>query len=87
LKQKIKERVFQSEEQILATLTESWNELTFEDIQEVSIIGWNAQYGWLPTAANTTNHKWLGLPLTLLDQEIARRAQDFFAAYISPSDL
>jgi transposase len=35
LKQKMKERVFQSEEQILATITERWNELTFEDIQRV----------------------------------------------------
>jgi hypothetical protein len=35
LKQKMKERVFQSEEQILAAITESWNELTFEDIQRV----------------------------------------------------
>jgi hypothetical protein len=31
----MKERVFQSEEQILASVTESWNELTFEDIQRV----------------------------------------------------
>jgi transposase len=35
LKQKMKERVFQSEEQILAAITESRNELTFEDIQRV----------------------------------------------------
>jgi hypothetical protein len=35
LKQKMKERVFQSEEQILAAITESWNGLTFEDIQRV----------------------------------------------------
>jgi hypothetical protein len=35
LKQNMKERVFQSEEQILAAITESWNELTFEDIQRV----------------------------------------------------
>jgi histone-lysine N-methyltransferase SETMAR len=35
LKQKMKEQVFQSEEQILAAVTESWNELTFEDIQRV----------------------------------------------------
>jgi transposase len=35
LKQKKKERVFQSEEQILAAITERWNELTFEDIQRV----------------------------------------------------
>jgi transposase len=35
LKQKTKERVFQSEEPILAAITESWNELTFEDIQRV----------------------------------------------------
>jgi transposase len=35
LKQKMKERVFHSEEQILAAITESWNELTFEDIQKV----------------------------------------------------
>jgi hypothetical protein len=42
LKQKMKERVFQSGEQILAAITESWNELIFEDIQRVSIIGWNA---------------------------------------------
>jgi hypothetical protein len=41
-KQKMKERVFQSEEQILAAITESWNEFTFEDIQRVSIIRWNA---------------------------------------------
>jgi histone-lysine N-methyltransferase SETMAR len=35
LKQKMKERVFQSEEQNLAAVTKSWNELTFEDIQRV----------------------------------------------------
>jgi hypothetical protein len=35
LKQELKERVFQSEEQILAAITESWNGLTFEDIQRV----------------------------------------------------
>jgi hypothetical protein len=34
-KQKMKERVFQSEKQILATITESWNELTFDDIQRI----------------------------------------------------
>jgi transposase len=42
LKQKMKGRVFQSEEQILAAITDSWNELTFEGIQKVSTIGWNA---------------------------------------------
>jgi hypothetical protein len=31
----MKERIFQSEEHILADITESWNELTFEDIQRV----------------------------------------------------
>jgi hypothetical protein len=31
----MKERVFQNEEQILAAITESWNELTFEDIQRI----------------------------------------------------
>jgi hypothetical protein len=31
----MKERVFQSEEQILAAVTKGWNELTFEDIQRV----------------------------------------------------
>jgi transposase len=35
LEQKMKKRVFQSEEQILAAITESWNEFTFEDIQRV----------------------------------------------------
>jgi transposase len=35
LKQKMKERVFQSEGEILAAVTESWNEFTFEDIQRV----------------------------------------------------
>jgi histone-lysine N-methyltransferase SETMAR len=35
LKQKMKERVFQSEEQILAAITKSWNELTFENSQRV----------------------------------------------------
>jgi hypothetical protein len=35
LKEKMKEWVFQSEEQILTIITESWNELTFEDIQRV----------------------------------------------------
>jgi transposase len=34
-KQKMKGRVFQTEEQILAAITESWNELIFEDIQRV----------------------------------------------------
>jgi hypothetical protein len=31
----MKERVFQSEKQILAAITESWNEFTSEDIQRV----------------------------------------------------
>jgi hypothetical protein len=31
----MKERIFQSEEQILSAITKSWNELTFEDIQRV----------------------------------------------------
>jgi histone-lysine N-methyltransferase SETMAR len=35
LKQKMKERIFQSEKQILAAITESWDELTFEDVQGV----------------------------------------------------
>jgi transposase len=35
LTQKMKELVFQSEEQTLAAITESCNELTFEDIQRV----------------------------------------------------
>jgi hypothetical protein len=35
LKQKMKVRVFQNEEQILPAITDSWNELTFEDIQRV----------------------------------------------------
>jgi transposase len=35
LKQKMKERVFHGEKQILAVITESWNELIFEDIQRV----------------------------------------------------
>jgi hypothetical protein len=36
LKQEMKERVFESEEQILAAITKSWNKPTFEDIQRVS---------------------------------------------------
>jgi histone-lysine N-methyltransferase SETMAR len=35
LEAEVKERVFQSEEQILAAITENWNEITFEDIQRV----------------------------------------------------
>jgi transposase len=35
LKQRMKERVFQSEEQILGAITESWNDRTFDDIQRV----------------------------------------------------
>jgi transposase len=35
LKKRMKERVFQSEEQIFASITESWDELIFEDIQGV----------------------------------------------------
>jgi transposase len=35
LKQKMKERVFQSEEQNLAAVTESWNEFKFEGVQRV----------------------------------------------------
>jgi hypothetical protein len=49
--------------------------------REFSIIEQNAWYGWLPTAANTTNSKWLGLPLTLLDQEIARGSGLFYPLY------
>jgi hypothetical protein len=33
-KQKIKKRISQNEKQILATITKSWNEFTFEDIQK-----------------------------------------------------
>jgi hypothetical protein len=35
LKEKMKDGVFQSEQYILAAITRSWNELTFEDIQRV----------------------------------------------------
>jgi hypothetical protein len=35
---------------------------------------------WLPTGANTTNHKWLELPLTQLNQEIARGSGLFLPA-------
>jgi histone-lysine N-methyltransferase SETMAR len=35
LKEKMKDTVFRSEEQIFAAITKSWNELTFEDIQKV----------------------------------------------------
>jgi histone-lysine N-methyltransferase SETMAR len=46
LKQKMKERAFQSEEQILAAMTESWNELTFEDIQRV-FHNWTERLIWV----------------------------------------
>jgi hypothetical protein len=46
--------------------------------REFSRIGWNAEYGWLPTAANTINHKWLGLPFTLLDQEMVPGPELFY---------
>jgi hypothetical protein len=42
----MKERVFQSEEQILAAITESWNELTFEDIQRV-FHNWMERLTWV----------------------------------------
>jgi transposase len=48
LKQKMKERVFQSEEQILAAVTESWNQLTFEDIQRV-FHNWMERLIWVIT--------------------------------------
>jgi hypothetical protein len=35
LKEKMKDRVLRSEEQILAAIAKNWNELTFEDIQRV----------------------------------------------------
>jgi transposase len=35
LEQKMKGRAFESEEELLAAITESWNALTFEDIQRV----------------------------------------------------
>jgi hypothetical protein len=80
----MKERVFQSDEQILAAaITESWNGLTSEDVQRV-FHNWMEYLIWvIANAANTTNHKWLRLPLTLLDQEIAREAQDLFTPYNS----
>jgi transposase len=46
LKQKMTERVFQSEEQILAAITESWNELTFEDIQKI-FYNWMERLIWV----------------------------------------
>jgi hypothetical protein len=39
---KMKEQIFQSEEQMLAAITESWNEVIFEAFREFSIVGWNA---------------------------------------------
>jgi transposase len=35
LREKMKDRVFRSEEEISEAIVESWNELTFEDIQRV----------------------------------------------------
>jgi transposase len=46
LKQKMKERVFQSDAQILTAITESWNELTFEDIQRV-FQNWMERLIWM----------------------------------------
>jgi hypothetical protein len=46
----MKERVFQSAEQILAAITESWNELTLEDIQIV-FHNWMERLIWV--IANT----------------------------------
>jgi transposase len=46
LKQKMKERGFQSEEQILAAISESWNELTFEYIQRV-FHNWMERLTWV----------------------------------------
>jgi histone-lysine N-methyltransferase SETMAR len=48
LKQKIKEQVFQSEEHILADITENWNELTFEDIQRI-FHNWMERLIWMIT--------------------------------------
>jgi hypothetical protein len=78
LKQKMKERVFQSEEQILAAITESWNKLTFEDIQRV-FHNWMECSIWVICQQQRVlpMHKCLGLPLTLLDQGIARRLRNF----------
>jgi hypothetical protein len=79
----MKERVFQSEEQILAAITDSWNELTFEDIQRV-FHNWMGRLTWvIANSGEYYQSKWLGLPLTFLDQEIARGAQDFFTPNIS----
>jgi transposase len=48
LKQKMKERIFQIVEQILAAITESWNELTFEDIQRI-FHNWMERLIWVIT--------------------------------------
>jgi histone-lysine N-methyltransferase SETMAR len=53
LKQKMKERVFQSEEQILTAITESWNEPTFEDIQRI-FHNWVERLIWV--IANSGEH-------------------------------
>jgi transposase len=46
LKQKMKERGFQSEEQILAAITENWNELTSKDIQRI-FHNWMERLTWV----------------------------------------
>jgi hypothetical protein len=77
----MKEQVFQSEEQSLDAITENWNELTFEDIQRV-FHNWMERLIWvIANSGESANHKSFRLPLTLLDQEIARGPQDFFNPY------
>jgi hypothetical protein len=78
LKQKMKERVFQSEKQMLAAITESWNELTFEDIQRV-FHNWMERVIWvIANSGEYSQSEMVGLPLTLPDQEIARGSGLFY---------
>jgi hypothetical protein len=46
VKEKVKDRVFRIEQHILEAITQSWNELTFEDIQRV-FRNWTERLIWI----------------------------------------
>jgi hypothetical protein len=81
----MKERVFQNEEQILAAITESWNELTFEDIQRV-FHNWMERPIWV--IANTGEYdqsEMVGITFNFTGSRNNPGAQDFFTPYIQSS--
>jgi hypothetical protein len=75
-------RVFQSEEQIWVAITESWNELTFEDIQRV-FHNWMERVIWvIANSGEYYQSQMVGITINFTGSRNSPGLRTFFTPYI-----